>query len=105
MIKSTMGKNKEILWENDGDIGVLIIDVTDKENFLRHFYQDPTEFQEWAMEKHEKRRIPDVRQNLWDPRAQQEGKCARVKRILVREGKKGLWGWRSHLEPGYVRPW
>ena len=46
MIKSTMGKNKEILWENDGDIGVLIIDVTDKENFLRHFYQDPTEFQE-----------------------------------------------------------
>ena len=53
VIKSTMRKNKATLWENDGDRGVLIIDVTDKEDFLRHFYQDLTEFQEWAMEIHE----------------------------------------------------
>ena len=46
VIKSTMRKNKATLWENDGDRGVLIIDVTDKEDFLRHFYQDLTEFQE-----------------------------------------------------------
>ena len=60
-----MRKNKATLWENDGDRGVPIIDVTDKEDFLRHFYQDLTEFQEWAMEKHEKEfqmpsRIPGI---------------------------------------------
>ena len=40
------------------------------------------------MEKHEKRRIPDIRQDRWDPRAQQEGRCARIKHILVKGGEK-----------------
>ena len=39
-----MGKNKEILWENDGDIGVPLTDVTDKENFLRHFSKTQLNF-------------------------------------------------------------